>query len=199
MASPLKYCPQRLRGPWLEGYALDFHTVSSNWIGYDEFDQPLLDTRRTPLGEALYQLKYRSNASYLDQIVGTITAFLRARNWNIDLIIPMPPSNPRRSSQPVIEIARRLGQNLRFPVCGHCVQKVKSTPLKNVHDPNQRAQLLSGAFRANAAFTSGERLLLIDDLSRSGATAVEVARTLLDNGNAEALYFIAITKTRKHG
>ncbi len=200
MATPLKYFPQRLRGPWLEGYALDFHTVSSRRLGDDEFGRPLFDTKRSPLGEALFQLKYRNDASYLDQIVATVTAFLRTRKWSIDLIVPTPPSNPRRTSQPVGRIADRLGQATGLRVCRQCLCKIKRTDqLKNIHDPNQRAQLLAGAFQANVRLTSGRKLLLIDDLYRSGATAVEAARTLLHNRRAEALYFIAITRTRKHG
>lgn len=199
MASPLKHRQQRLRGPGLEGYALDFHTISSHCIGYDEFGRPEFDTLRPLLGDALYKLKYGGDPSPLDSIVATVMVFLQARKWRIHLILPMPSSNPRRKSQPVVQIARRLGQNMGVPVCNRCIQKVKSTPeLKNVHDPKQRAQLLAGAFQADVSRTSGKKLLLIDDLYRSGATAVEVARTLLDNGTAEAVCFVAVTRTRKH-
>lgn len=165
MARPLKYCPQPLRGPWREGYALDFHTVSSRRLGDDEFGRPLFDTRRSPLGEALFQLKYRNDASYLDQIVATVTAFLRTRNWSIHLIAPTPPSNPRRTSQPVGRIADRLGQTTGLRVCRQCICKIKRTDqLKNIHAPKQRAQLLVGAFQANVSRTSGKKPLLIDDL-----------------------------------
>jgi predicted amidophosphoribosyltransferase len=41
----------------------------------------------------------------------------------------------------------------------------------------------------------GRRLLLVDDLYRSGATAGVVAQGLIDAG-AAAVYFLAITKTR---
>jgi len=44
----------------------------------------------------------------------------------------------------------------------------------------------------------GKRLLLLDDLYRSGATAQTAARVLMDDGMAAGLYFIAVTKTRKH-
>ena len=41
----------------------------------------------------------------------------------------------------------------------------------------------------------GQRLLLVDDLYRSGATAAIVAKELMGAG-ASAVYFLAMTKTR---
>ena len=39
------------------GFALDFHTFSSTFIGYNAFGHPEFETRRPPIGELLYNLK----------------------------------------------------------------------------------------------------------------------------------------------
>ena len=45
------------------GYALDFQTTSSTFIGYNVFGHPEFDTKRPPVGELLYQLKNRGDAT----------------------------------------------------------------------------------------------------------------------------------------
>lgn len=202
MAAPLSTNPQLLPGPWSEGYALDVHSTTSHFAGYNEFGHPEYRIHRTPLGEALYDLKYQGNESRLGEIVETVHEFLKSKKWisHLDQIVAMPPSNPRRKSQPVMQIARELGVRAGVAVCGNCIQKVKSTPqLKDVHDPPERRRTLAGAFQANAQLTAGKRLLLIDDLYRSGATAESAASALLGGGKAAAVYFIAVTRTRKDG
>jgi hypothetical protein len=43
---PVKISPRRLRGPWIEGYALDLHTISSTMIGYNQYGHPEFDCKR---------------------------------------------------------------------------------------------------------------------------------------------------------
>ena len=37
-----------IRGAWRDGYPLDYHTISSTCVGYNEFGHPLFYTQRTP-------------------------------------------------------------------------------------------------------------------------------------------------------
>jgi predicted amidophosphoribosyltransferase len=78
------------------------------------------------------------------------------------------------------------------------VTKVKSTAqLKDVFDFAKRTEILSGAFAVDVAKTNGKRLLLIDDLYRSGATVSAIAQLLMTNGAARAVYLLTLTQTRK--
>jgi competence protein ComFC len=47
--------PRKLSGPWTEGYALDLHTASSEFLGYDEFGHEQFNTERTEVGELVYR------------------------------------------------------------------------------------------------------------------------------------------------
>lgn len=67
--------------------------------------------------------------------------------------------------------------------------------MKDVFDYQQRLTLLEGAFQVNRDAVGGQRILLVDDLYRSGATATVVARDLLAGG-APAVYLLTMTKTR---
>lgn len=114
---------------------------------------------------------------------------------NIDLIVPIPPSTSR-STQPVFEIAKELGKRLKKQVSLDALKKTRETPgLKNIHDQEQRRELLDQAFKADATRLSGKGILLIDDLYRSGATANAVTLALMGAG-ASRVYFLAATRTR---
>lgn len=199
MANPLAIAPQELPGPWTKGYALDFHTLSSRHIGDNEYGHPVFETQRTAVGETLYQLKYHSDRSCVPALADAAHRFLAGRKWKLDAIVPVPPSNTRRSIQPVGEVANALGRLSGLPVCHQCIRKAKgTTPMKNVFDHGERARLLAGVFRVDGRLTAGRRLLLLDDLYRSGATASTLARLLKEKGRAAAVFFLALTRTRRH-
>ena len=61
--------PIKIFGAWHQGYVLDYHTLSSDFIGHDEFGNPMFDTKRTETGELLYQLKYKRNSDVLEALV----------------------------------------------------------------------------------------------------------------------------------
>jgi predicted amidophosphoribosyltransferase len=107
----------------------------------------------------------------------------------------VPPSR-RRAFQPVAEIGRALADRLAIHVLEAAVTKTKETPqLKDVFGYDERQKLLDGVFFFDRQLVEGRRLLLVDDLYRSGATAAVVAQGLIDAG-ASAVYFLAMTKTR---
>ena len=83
-----------------------------------------------------------------------------------------------------------------MPVNEAVVAKVRDTPeLKDVFDYRERIQLLEGAFQVDSDAVRAKRILLVDDLYRSGATATIVARALL-SGGAATMHMLAMTKTR---
>ena len=45
--------PKRIVGNWISGYALDVHTISSTYMGTNEFGYDVFDTKRSELGELL--------------------------------------------------------------------------------------------------------------------------------------------------
>src|SRR6266404_8790137 len=101
--------PKKLAGPWIDGYALDFHTISSTWTG----DQYRYDTKRTELGDRVYRLKYAGATGVTTDIVDTAEKFITEWTPPIDCVVPVPPSLGRKS-QPVVEIARDLAARLNL-------------------------------------------------------------------------------------
>jgi len=192
--------PLKLSGNWAEGFALDIHTLSSEFLGYDDFDHPVFSTKYTEIGEVLYRLKSKSDKSVISEILDTASSFLKD-TWKIagelNFIIPVPPSNTARKFQPVVELAKGLGGRLTIPVVMDALRKIKKTPqLKGVVDYSERMRILQGAFTVTESLTRGKRILLFDDLYRSGATLGIITQTLMEQGKTDRVYVLCLTKTR---
>lgn len=189
--------PMRIPGRWREGFVLDYHTQGSTYIGDDEYGHPMFDTKRSEVGELLYRLKYRSDSSVLEELVVTAARFVQSWNPGATVIIPVPPSRSRRPQQPVHVIAEALGKQVGIPVALNGVTRTKETPeLKNVYAYDERLRLLEGAHAVEASVVSGQRVLLFDDLYRSGATMNAITAALYDQGGVVDVYALALTRTR---
>jgi|SRR6185312_3193485 predicted amidophosphoribosyltransferase len=187
---PMKLTPK----PWVEAYVLDYHTVSSTPTGdpYYRFD-----TKRTELGERVFQLKYRSGgASVLTDIVDTAEQFVRDWKPPVECIVPAPASLNRKS-QPVFEIARELAKRLQIPIYESAVKKVKLTSqMKNIDDWAERQAVLKEAVQAGDVDVRGKIILLVDDLIESGSTLRRAAEVLIEDGLAKAVYAMVLTRTK---
>lgn len=186
--------PKRLRGgPWNDGRALDVHTLESTFIGNNQFGHPMFDTKRSPVGELLYRLKYRNDQAAVAQLADAAKRFLETWQPPIDAIVPVPPSVTRKN-QPVIAIATALAERLQIPLCTSCLSKAKRTPqLKDIVEYDKRTEALKDAFTAAIEHTQGKNLLLFDDLFGTGATARAVVQFLKGEGHAKAVYLLTLT------
>ncbi|MCX5676058.1 MAG: ComF family protein [Planctomycetota bacterium] len=190
--------PMKIVGRWRKGFALDYHVLSSIYVGDDEFGHPQFCTQRSELGELLYRLKYRSDASAVAPLAHEAAEFVRLQNWGVQVIVPVPPTRADRPHQPVLLVAAVLGELLGLPVCERGVIKTKDTPqLKDVFDYNERLSLLEDAFEVDPSATRGRKVLLFDDLYRSGATMNAVASAVYDAGGAADVLALAVTRTRR--
>ena len=191
-----KMHPIKIEGNWQIGYALDVHTKSSQFLGYDEFGRSVFDTERSQIGQLLYRLKYQSDQSVIPEIVRLATSFSEFKT--IDSIIPVPPSHINRPFQPVIEIAKAIGAKIGIPVLTDVVIKIKDTPeLKNIDNLEERKKILQDAFAVKTVGgLSGQTVLLFDDLYRSGATLFSLTTLLYNQGKAKSIKVLTLTKTR---
>ena len=188
--------PQRITGSWKEGAALDLHTLESKYLGDDEYGHPQFENVYSEIGRLLYLLKSKKDKSVIDPIVTAAVEFLRRQGWRLEVVVTVPPSR-YRFFQPLEMLGKEVAKRLEVEFCDGCVKKAKSTQqLKNVFDFERRQELLTDAFRSDRTKLVGKRVLLLDDLYRSGATMNAVSAAILQSGNAAAVYALAITKTR---
>lgn len=188
--------PKELKGRWRAGWALDVHTLFSTPNPDGTFNNT-----RTTLGEAVYQLKYHNDHTQIDFLVQNLVDFLRTRVVlpYIDVIIPTPPSKTREF-QPVYEIAYHVAQQLNKPIDFDFVYKNKSiNELKSIQDINERQQMVAGVFSiANPLKYHNKKVLIIDDLYRSGTTLNEISKVLYEQAHVNNVYVVTLTYTRSN-
>lgn len=193
----MKFNPIELHGPWKAGCALDVHTVSSEYLGDDQFGHPQFNTIRSNVGELLYRLKYQNDKTVVKMLAESAARFIKSNNWSVDLIAAVPASQLKRRSQPVHVLARALGGALEVPVAVDCIVKVKATPeLKNIYEVNERSNLLRDAYVISNQEIDEKRILVLDDLYRSGATLSAVVQSIKEQCKPKYVYALTFTKAR---
>lgn len=194
----MKISPRRIKDKWTCGYSLDLHTLSSEFIGYNEYGHPQFDTKYSDMGGLLNRLKYKSDKSVLRIIIDTAAEFLNSKSWTVDLIIPVPPSRETRASQPVIAVAKGVSKFTGIKLCTDCVVKIKKTPeLKDIYEFSKRIGILKDAYAVAKREVEGRNILLFDDLYRSGATLNAITQVLKNKGKAKEVYVLTLTMTRR--
>lgn len=197
----MKIDPKILTGNWTHGWALDQHTIRSTASGSENIGYPAFTTERTEIGEAIYSLKYRDDRTKVEPIAQTVSDFICGRSelFDIKAVLAVPPSNLRRSFQPVEAIAARIGEKLGLPAPDDYLLKAKQTlPLKSMTDKRMRRKELEDAFAVLDQRFADMHVLLFDDLFRSGETLKAVTVALLFLGNADKVSVITATSTRSN-
>jgi len=191
--------PKPISGNWTYGWALDQHTIRCTSSNSDSIGHPAFATERTAIGEALYRLKYRGDRSQVEPIARTIADFVHGRSELADIkaVLAVPPSDTRRSFQPVEAVAASIGEILGLPTPDDFLLKAKQTrPLKSMTDKRTRREELNGAFAVLDQRFADQHVLLFDDLFRSGETLKAVTVALLFQGNAAKVSVVTATSTR---
>ncbi|MDT0510662.1 ComF family protein [Halomonas sp. LES1] len=188
---------QRINGNWDLGYSLDKHVLSSTYIGDNQWGHPEFDTTRSEVGEALYQLKYRSNFNQVASIASQLSTSLSQYFSSACLVIPMPPSK-QRARQPVVEIARALARNMGIPCYENLLLKNQDTPqMKDIENREEKVETFVQAFAINDSLGEGQYdVLIVDDLYDSGSSLEAATRVLREYGKIRNVY--VATATRKH-
>lgn len=189
--------PQGVNGNWRAGIILDWHTVSSMCVGENEFGHPIFETTRSDIGELLYRFKYKGDAGALTALLETACKYLEEVRGKFDVVVPVPPSNPTRV------VTRRLAEGIAKCINAAYLEdglkKSGSTEeLKRVSDPEQRKKILENAFQASPDRMRDSKVLLVDDLYRSGATLEAATKAAYEDGDAKHVYVFAVTRTRVH-
>lgn len=117
-----------------------------------------------------------------------------------DLLTWVPVSRRRRLRRgydQVALLAQAVGEELEMPAVS-LLRKIRhNQPQSHLTDPAQRRANVLGAYRLQSGQdVTGKRILLLDDVLTTGATAGEAARILLTAG-AKEVHCAAIAAARK--
>jgi ComF family protein len=147
-----------------------------------------LGSYEAALRTAVLELK-RPHHQGLAHALGQWMAQCRAEELaklEADVVVPVPMHWARRAwrgGNSPDSLARQLAKSLRLPLAGHLLRRRRYTRPQASLTHGERRRNLKGAFRARPhRDLPGARVLLVDDIMTTGATAREAARTLLAAG-----------------
>lgn len=188
--------PIRLSGHWDVGYALDRHVVKSIPLGDDEYGHTQFDNTRSPIGELLYQFKYKKKIDCLAEIIDTVDTFLNYANdiSDFEAIIPVPPTQKLRLYQPVFMIAKAIADKRKVIYASDVLAKIGKIESKSLSSIEKRK--LYGSIVKQRICLRPINVLLIDDLYDTGFTLNQCTDILRRDSNIKKIYVLAITKTK---
>lgn len=140
-----------------------------------------------PLADAIRRYKYGRRAELAHPLGRLLVPAARARA-DLDALVPVP-LHPRRLRERGFDqaslLAGEVARALAVPRRLDLVRRVRATPAQASLDREGRLANVRGAFVASPA-SHGLRVLVIDDVRTTGATAGAVASALLDAGARSA-------------
>lgn len=190
--------PIKLIGDWDEGWALDRHTISSEYIGEDPFGHPRYKTIRSEIGELMYQLKYQESTNVISEITATVVNFLNTNKTlkRVNAILPVPPSKNRKY-QPVQLISEAVAREINIFYVDNVLMKTSSEQSKGM-STNEKSALSNTIICTRKAKTECD-ILLIDDIYETGSTLNECVRALRTDKNINKIFVLTMTKTMSKG
>ena len=113
-----------------------------------------------------------------------------------DVVVPVPKSNAARGYNVPTLLACSLSQGLGIPVFDGTLVRSRFKKHQAGLPLDERLANVAGAFRlAHGAQVEGLRVLLVDDIITTGATAAACAAALLENG-ADSVFAAALASSQ---
>ena len=193
----MKVNVRKIQGPWDLGYSLDKHSISSTYTGDNAQGHATFDTVRSEVGEALFQLKYRSNTKQAEMISTQMAKSLGGYFPSCSVVIPMPPSKKRRI-QPVQEIAEQLAGKWGIAYFDDLLIKTGRTKqMKDIEQTEDKIDALCAAFSVSDVLEDGPYdVLLIDDLYDTGSSLEAATIALREYEKIKNIFVATATRRR---
>ncbi len=140
-----------------------------------------------------------------DRLLAADLACIMSNGWSILaehmpasnlLIVPVPLHWRRKQSRGFNQaelVGRQLAKAVSVPLSVKAMKRTKNTRPQQELGRAERLTNLQGAFTAEPAIVAGKTIVLVDDVSTSGATLVECAKAALDSG-AQSVAALTIAK-----
>jgi len=132
--------------------------------------------------EAIHQLKYRSLKVLAPPLARLLHDYLAANPVRGEILVPVPLHRKRlreRGYNQSSLLARELGKLINLPVADDClVRQWHALPQARTATVEERWSNVANAFTCLGGRLQNKQVLLIDDVSTSGATVDACAATL---------------------
>ena len=153
-----------------------------------------------PIRKALHQLKYRRNIGLGGALATQMSTFFARLEWPIDTIIPIPLGKRRlkeRGYNQVAMVAKPLSLQMGIDCSPAAMVRIRETRSQVGLSATERKQNVLHAFKADKNKVRDRTVLLMDDVSTTGATLSSAAEALYESG-AKEVYAITIARALPH-
>lgn len=133
--------------------------------------------------------KFKNGGAYLKEYFAGLLAEKLSSFPEADCIVCVPATKKsikRRGYDQVKLLAKSLSKRTDIPVISDALQKVKETPVQKGLTRDERAKNVLGSFKAiKRKELKGKKVLVLDDVLTTGATADEVCKIVKSCGATE--------------
>ena len=138
-----------------------------------------------PLRNAIHRLKYKGDISLGEILSRPMSHLLQETNWKVDLVTAVPLGVARQAERGYNQatlLARPLALAVGFPFRPAALNKVRDTHSQVGLNAEERKQNVKDAFMAKQALVGGLCVVVVDDVTTTGATIDACAKALLAAG-----------------
>lgn len=153
-----------------------------------------------PVRKALHRLKYGRDIGLGEALSNQMSGFVTQLGWPVDMLIPIPLGKKRlkeRGYNQVAMVAMPLSIQLGLDYYPSALARARETRSQVGLSAVERQENVRGAFFADGTQVNGRTILLMDDVSTTGATLSSAAETLLASG-AREVFAITIARALPH-
>jgi ComF family protein len=153
-----------------------------------------------PVQNAIHRLKYRRDIGLGEALADQITSFVVDLRWPVDMVIPIPLGKQRlndRGYNQVAMVAMPLSNRLGLEYRPKALARARETRSQVGLSAAERQENMRSAFLADGQKVTGKIVLLIDDVSTTGATLSSAAEALYASG-AQDVYAFTIARALPH-
>jgi ComF family protein len=155
-----------------------------------------------PIRQGLHDLKYRNNL-VLGDVFGKLMAdYALSLGWPVERVVPVPVSKARwmeRGYNQAAEIALPLAALCAWPYDPSALVRVRESRSQVGLSAAERKENVRDAFRGEPARLNGKRILVLDDVSTTGATLRSAAEACLKAGAREVYALTLARALPRHG
>lgn len=132
-----------------------------------------------PIRDVIARFKYGNNRPLAGELAAIMARRLAGEAITSSLIVPVPLHRRRAKERGYNQselLARGLAKLLQLPVATRALERIVDTRSQVGLKENERLANVKNAFRADPALVAGQDLLIVDDISTTGATLAACAR-----------------------